>query len=281
MTTTDTHPAHGWRVALVLGVLAAGTLAMAFGLSLLNGGENQTTTKRIDWSVSAASLRADAIEIQGGGRTFLPPADVELEGSAGSLETWDLDATWVQHGRAQRLLMEFASDSRDWWVSAIETYDGTVRREWARFDDLPVIRAPLETPWKGDIDIVSHGLRADVRLRIAALELSVSPQVNDAAPPDGGKPLDEEIDPFAPGGPLAGFGVYRMSPAEAHQRLLALGYRVSWRFPLDQRHYLCLKPPPGKINAEEGSVTGGSGEIILWVIPDSFAGVTLGPDDCR
>jgi hypothetical protein len=270
------RPARGGaaRLALVLVVLIAATLAISAGIATIGGpnGRFQFAVpglKAIDWTTETTTLRADSIRIEANGRVFSPPPGIEVGGDAGTLESWTLETSWHQHGQEQRLYIYFAANASDWWVSEIRTYDGAdaVSGEWAVNPTIPDIGAHLGVPWTGDLDITSEGRDGAVRVRIDGLTVSVTPQISYAAPPGGGRKLPENSDAFAPGGPLADSGILSLTPKAAHERLLALGYRVSWRFLVSNYSHRCLEPPPGVIEAGSGGPVGTSGEIILFVIP--------------
>jgi hypothetical protein len=87
---------------------------------------------------------------------------------------------------------------------------------------------------------------------------------------------------FEPGGPLHCSGILQMSPTEAEQVLLSLGYRLSWRYVTNNGGYWDPRreAPDGVIQAP--IAVGSEGELIIPVVRfgDEGAIPVPFPDDC-
>jgi hypothetical protein len=269
--------ARTMRRAIGLALLLAAVVSLSATIAFLAGAW-PFRTYLVEWSTPVTTLRAEWLAIEANGRTFVPRTGVKVGGDPGTLEYWSIDGRWIEQGEGQRLLLEFAANGTHWWVTAIDTYDGTAHHDWVHFVREPAIGERLGVPWQGSVDLTARSEHGEVRLRIDGLQLTVSPQISYAAPSGGGRALPDDSDPLASGGPLAGTDILQLTPAAAHQQLLALGFRVSWRYSVNQYSYRCLNPPPGTIQEDLASV-GSSGELILFVTPDGSPVPTI-PDGC-
>lgn len=221
---------------------------------------------RIAWSTDRVHFTANDIAIGEGDATFSIPAgtDVALHSDPGGPDYWTLKASWGERGLEQRLYLYFASDGIDWWVSELRTHDGLAPADWITYRG-SFFRTPLGAGFSGDVDLTSPGPPPG-HFVIRGLTLTVSPrpltQVY-AAPPGGG--VAAGSDPFDLGGPLYCSGILLLPPAEAQARLLALGFRVSWRIWGPQpTMFDQTVPPTGTI---ESSSVGSHGDVILFVDP--------------
>jgi hypothetical protein len=258
-----------FRLALLLGLLGAVTIGMsivAFG----GGGKSPPALdagpKLIEWANGVVRLRADGLRIDVGGTELTAPGRVTVGGDPGTLRSWTLETSWQEAGQEQRINVYFAADTNAWWASEIRVYD---HGDWATFAPGPYFRSPLGVPWTGNIDVTGDGASGPVRLRIDGADLSVTPRISYAAPAGGGRPLPVDSNPFAAGGPLHCSGILELSPKEAHQRLLALGYRVSWRAVINDGTYWDQRtePPEGVISKSYDPIVGTDGAIIIAVFP--------------
>ena len=263
-----------FRLALLLGLLAAVTIGMsivAFGGAGRSPMILDSGPKLIEWANGVVTLRADALRIDAAGQQLRAAGNVSVGGDRGTLQSWTLEATWQEAGQEQRLNLYFAADRGQWRVSEIRVYDAApdLPADWATFPAGPYFRSPLGVPWAGDIDVNGQGRAGPVRLRIDGVEMSVTPRQSFAAGPGGGRALPENSQPFAPGGPLHCSGILELTPREAHQRLIALGYRVSWRAVINDGTYWDLRtePPDGVISRSFEPVVGTDGAIIIAVFP--------------
>ncbi len=116
-------------------------------------------------------LDADSVEVDAGGRTFVPPADTMVNGDPGTPNQYTtLELEWDAQGVPMRIYIYFASDGTDWWATEIRTYDGSPGGEWIEMPG-EYFRSPLGTPYTGDLDLSAlqiHGLKLEAFIRPAA-----------------------------------------------------------------------------------------------------------------
>lgn len=272
-TTARTRPTP--LVALVvLGLLALGAIGASIGAGgLFRGGilaDPFDRTTRYDWQTDAVRLVADELRIEAAGRMFVvDPGTLSVTGDPGTATGWTLEAAWQEHGTQQRLYLYFAADEASWWVTEVRVYDGVAQPsvEWASFPPGPYLRTPVGRDWVGDLELIGSGRAGEVRLVLRGAAIRVSPADGFAAPPNGGRPLPVNSDPFEAGGPLHCSGILEMTPDEAHDRLIQLGYRVSWREVTDEEWIPRTEPPDGVILRMFGGPVGTDGQLIIAVVP--------------
>lgn len=110
------------------------------------------------------SFDAGSVEVEAGGRTFVPPASTSVNGDPG---TWNehttLELEWDAEGVPMRIYIYFASDGHDWWATELRTYDLSPDKDWIEMPG-EYFRSPLGVPWQGDLDVQSLHIR-DLKLQ--------------------------------------------------------------------------------------------------------------------
>jgi hypothetical protein len=220
-----------------------------------------TVEDGIRWRTPRVDLAADGFSIEANDLVFTGEgATLDIRSPSRGPESLSLELTWDEHDREQRLHLHFASDRTHWWVDEIHTYDGRQQGEFIRAFG-PFFRTRLGQSFEGDVRSElfrdddgfppASGRRVAGVLTIPAMRLTVTPETIEdiaAIPPGGG--LDPQQNPFWKGEPLHCSGILSLSPGEAHERLLAAGYRVSYRLigstPED---FDPTKPPEGVIES--------------------------------
>jgi len=273
---------RGWTLPL----LVVTTLVLG-GLPVLAQAD-PTPASAIDWQTDVVHLTADSLKIEANDLVFTTVgAPLGYGSDPGGPDSWTLEVEWMEHDVAQWLYFYFGSDGTDWWVDQVRTRDGYPEAEWIYYE-APMLRAPLGQAFHGDVRLEGMGtgrpetgIKVPGVLTITGMTLEVSPRSTQqmyAAPPDGG--IAATVDPFEPGQPLHCSGILQLDPATAHQRLLAAGYRVSYRLihPTKPAGIL-LEPPEGTI--EEASL-GGYGEIVISVDDPALGAMPqpTWPPDC-
>jgi hypothetical protein len=250
---------------LLLAAVFAGSAAVGAFLNQQRGVLDLSYADQITWQTEVVSLKAIDISIQAGAQRFSPVGrQVAVSSDPGKLDFRTLEATWQEHEREMRLWLTFGGDARNWWVDAIQTYDGSTEPKWAGVKG-QFFRSPLNSTWVGNVDLELVPDRGGnpVRLHIERLQLDTTPQAN-VAKPNGQAPQPVKGNPFALGGALHCSGIFQMTPADAHEALLKQGYAVSWRLLTNGYSEVHDTPPDGVI--VDGGLTGTSGEIIMFVV---------------
>jgi hypothetical protein len=96
----------------------------------------------------------------------------------------------------------------------------------------------------------------------------VRPDDHVTQPLGGGIKLAENADPFRPGGALHCSGILQLAPADAQLRLLALGYRLSWRWDYatgTNTGYAEVRDTAPETGWITDTAVGTSGELIVFV----------------
>ena len=123
------------------------------------------------YSTPQVVLDAASIEVDAGGRTFVPSATVEVNSDPGTMNEYTtLELSWDAQGTPMKINIYFASDGTDWWASEIRTYDGSPGGEWIEAQG-EYLRSRLGTAFTGDVDINPlhiHGVTLQAFLRPAA-----------------------------------------------------------------------------------------------------------------
>ena len=285
---------RGHHLARWVGLAAVGALLFALlGGGALGGGgasaPSEPPGNAVHWSTDVVDLRAADLAVVANGLSFSAAVpDVVVHSDPGDATSRTLEVTWHEHGVEQRLSLYLHNDAHTWWADEIRIYDGKAQGKWlsarGRF-----FEAPLGQSWKGSVDIdmtdPEHvgGTPAAVHLRGATISMQRSDLV--AAPAGGGIKLPQNAQPFASGGVLHCSGILQMTPKQAQQALLALGYRVSWRLVTQNGGYWDERkdPPDGVIQDWDPGV-GTSGELIIAVLAPGdqapFMAPATYPEDC-
>jgi hypothetical protein len=219
---------------------------------------------QIQWRTEVVDLRAADLWIEFNGQRFSPQGAQVAVASAPTADMLSLETSWQENGREMRLGFFFGADETSWWVNGIQAWDGRVEADWAATKGM-FFRSPHGRVWTGNVDIpledVGNGAGAGVRVHIEGLQLSIAPNAT-VVQPNGAASKRANDMLFAAGGPLHCSGIFQMTPAEAHQVLLKLGYAVSWRLVTPGFSDVRTTPPEGVI-FDAGSGT--SGEVIMFV----------------
>jgi hypothetical protein len=242
----------------------------------------------VHWQTDVVTLAATRLEIDANGLRFTGGPKASITGDPGNMTSWTLEATWNEQGREQRLNLYFAADASTWWIREISVYDGAANRQadWATFPGGPWARTPLGSPFQGDLDLQGTSATGPVELHLAGLRIAVRPDDHVTRPLGGGITLAENADPFMPGGTLHCSGILQLAPAEAQLRLLALGYRLSWRWDYatgTNTGYAEVRDTAPDAGWITDTAVGTSGELIVFVADPNrpFGGPPRGlPADC-
>jgi hypothetical protein len=226
---------------------------------------------QVAWTTKVVDLRAREFSIVAGGKTFRAATPmVGLNSDPGNANYRTLEAAWTENGVEMRLNLYFGGDATSTWVNEIRIYNGAVNGEWlyakGRF-----FEAPHGATWRGDADITmvdaDHVGGSPAQVHFAGLSLlsRVFDGVNE--PPAGGIVLPAGAEPFAAGGQLHCSGILQMAPRDAERTLLALSYKVSWRYVTQNGGYWdARKEAPDGVIPDFGINVGPSGELIIPVI---------------
>jgi hypothetical protein len=286
---TSMPPTRSILALALLALLTTVALGAAVGAGALLGnrtpGDPALAAKPVQLRTEVVTLAADALTIRANGRLFTPLAGPGLQVSSdpGSETAWTLEVEWREQGVEQRLYLYFAADATSWWINEIRTRDGVNPPEWATFPAGPHARTPRGMAWTGDLQLTGQGRGGDVTLRIAGGAIAVDPRSNITEPIGGGLTLPgEDANPFGESGALRCSGILQLSPSEAEAHLLALGYKLSWRWEYStggNTGYGEVRERAPDRGWIVGTAVGSSGELILFVQdPDRpFQGGEPGP----
>jgi hypothetical protein len=229
----------------------------------------------VRWRTDVVDMAAAGLRIDADGLVFTGVPSPALRSDPGSRTSWTLEAEWLERGREQRLTLYFAADQTSWWISEVRVRDGAARQaDWAQFPRGPYAKTPMGAMFEGDLDLTGSSKTGPVRLRLEDLRIAVRPASQVTEPLSGGIVLREngnpavDGDPFEVGGPLRCSGILQLPPMAAEARLLALGYRLSWRWShstggsSSDSETSARAPAIGWIS---GTAIGSSGELILFV----------------
>jgi hypothetical protein len=229
--------------------------------------------RTFSWQTQMATLSADQLTIEAGGRTFEAPRDVDyVISDPGGASYRTLELAWHDDGIEMRLNLYLAADANDWWVTQVRTYDGRDPGDWIYYLG-PLIRAPLGEAFTGDVDLLGVGFNGVGRLRIAALSLrafepgTIPPRFDScrAVGPIGGgglfgRPVGREPHPD-----LSEFGIAEgMEASDVQQSLESRGICHEFRleFPSINRGQIWCTAPPGRVRE---FAVGSAGDIIVFV----------------
>jgi hypothetical protein len=282
-------------ILAIMVLLAVAVVGASFGVGAFLAARPASTPEpladrsgdTVRWHTDVVDLAASRLTIDANGLEFRPVANAVVSSDPGNLEYWTLEVTWQEQGRQQRLSLYFAADAATWWISEIRVYDGADRQaEWARFPPGPYARTALGATFEGDLDLRGTSASGPVGLRIEGLRIAVRPDDHITAPLGGGIVLPENGDPFGPAGALRCSGILQRSPVEAEARLLAMGYRLSWRWEYatgPNTGYAEVRERAPATGWISGTAVGMSGELVVFVADPARpmgAGPVELPADC-
>lgn len=177
--------------AAAAGLLVVGGIALATRDTGADVGTGSATTGEFHFATPQVQLDAASVEVDAGGRTFVPPADTMVNSDPGTMNEYTtLELEWDAQGVPMRIYIYFASDGTDWWATEIRTYDGSPGGEWIEMPG-EYFRSPLGAAYTGDLDLSAlhiHGLTLEAFRRPAACTSPDKPLalVSDYATIDGG-----------------------------------------------------------------------------------------------
>jgi hypothetical protein len=260
--------------AVLIAALGGGVLGVGGERTSLGSGRNA-----IHWQTDVVVLTARDFWIEANGQRFTAEVpEISVISDPGNAAYRTLEATWFEHGVEMRLNLYFAGDGATSWVREIRVYDGTPDPKWLTWQGT-WFKTPNGVVSVGDLDLSTDG----GAIHVGGLELRSMPFDAVNEPPGGGAPVPAPaFNLFDPGGALYCSGILQLPPAEAERTLLALGYRLSWRFVIDDGGYWDPRreAPDGVIQKPIGFGT--DGELIIPVIRfgDKGAEPVPYPDDC-
>ena len=105
----------------------------------------------LDWHTEEVRLEAAAVSLAIGDKSFTAPGDLAATGESKPASA-TLEGGWFEDEVQQRLVVEVASDGRDWWVRRMRTLDGRKSAGWIEYEGLADrTRTPLGQSWEGDL----------------------------------------------------------------------------------------------------------------------------------
>ena len=259
----------GIAIVLVAVLGAVVVLRTGWGAPIADAGAGP---KAFMWGTQMATLEADRLSVEAGGRTFEAPQAVDyIISDPGSATYRTLELAWRDAGTEMRLNVYFGASSTAWWIEHIRTYDGREPGDWIYYLG-PSFRTPLGEPYSGDVDLFGLGIGGIGRLQIAGMTLSafepgsVPPAFNSCrtvGPGRGslfGPPVAQSVYPD-----LSEFGITEgMAGTDAQTTLVAQGICHEFRveFPSINRGQIWCTAPPGKVREFR---FGSAGQIIVLI----------------
>lgn len=228
--------------------------------------------KAFTWGTQMATLSADRLSIEAGGRMFVAPLDVDYVNSDPGTATYrTLELGWHDAGTEMRLNIYLNANSTSWWIQHIRTYDGRQAGEWIYYLG-PSSGTPLGDGYAGNVDLFGVGTGGVGRLRIDGMSLrafepgTIPPAFDDcrAVGPTRAHPFGPPV-AHEPHPDLSEFGIVEgMEAADVHSSLAKQGICHEFRleFPSINRGQMWCTPPPGQIRE---LAFGSSGQIIAFV----------------
>jgi hypothetical protein len=258
-------------LAIVLFVVLGGVVVSRAGWSASNSGAG-AAPKAFTWGTQLATLAADRLTIEAGGKTFVAPQELDyVTSDPGDASYRTLELGWHDEGTEMRLNIYFAADSTSWGIQHIRTYDGREPGEWIYYLG-PLAGTPLGARYDGNVDLLGLGTHGVGRLRIDGMTLrafepgTIPPAFDDCRAVGRGRAY-----PFGPAvghephPDLSEFGIAEgMEASDVHSTLAAQGICHEFRleFPAINRGQIWCTPPPGNVRE---FAFGSSGEILVFV----------------
>jgi hypothetical protein len=256
----------------VLAIVALGAV------TVLRTGWSPPTTRPggsqqdLSWGTQMATLAADRLTVEVGGRTFVAPRDMDyIHSDPGSSSYRTLELAWHVGGTEMKVSLYLGADTSSWWIQHIRTYDGREPGDWIFYLG-PSFRMPLGESYAGTADLLGIGPGGVGRLRINAMNLSafepgtVPPAFDDCrtVAPRRNNPLGPPVaHPVHPD--VSEFGIATGSDAsEVQSTLVSQGICHEFRleFPSINRGQIWCTAPPGKVRE---FAFGSSGQIIVFI----------------
>jgi len=268
-------------IVVLLSLLAVGVVGASIGVGGFLAAKPQASfpavvadaNDAVHWQTDVVALAATEFRIEANGLTFHGVPGARVDSDPGNFTSWTIEASWQEQGREQRLSLYFAADDTSWWIDEVRTYDGAASGpKWASFAGGPWSRTANGATFSGDLDLTGTSATGPVRLHLGGLRIAVRPDDHITAPLGGGIYLQElpgdAGNPARPGGALYCTGILQLPPRAAEPRLLALGYRLSWRWQYSTggntgySEIRDMAPDTGWIS---DAGVGSSGELIVFV----------------
>jgi hypothetical protein len=156
-------------IALVIAVVIASAMVVAPRITPAVGGRG--TPNPVTIESPFGSMAASDLELVVGDRTFRIPAssakaNVQTLTFRGSSTSGELALAWRDSGDPMTLVVFFAANARNWWVSQIVATDGRPEAAgWVYFAG-PILERPVGSAFVGDVVVASvgstHGERASL-----------------------------------------------------------------------------------------------------------------------
>src|SRR5262249_7763669 len=127
-------------------------------------------TPPLGFATRQVSLQATSIVITANGEDFTPHDGVNVHSDPGDATYETLELSWHEHGVVMPMNIYFASDSRDWWVTEIRTYNGRDPGKWIEYAG-ERLRTPLGRAYAGDVDLAPTDGSSGAHLRMDGLRL--------------------------------------------------------------------------------------------------------------
>jgi hypothetical protein len=122
----------------------------------------------VQWATTRVSLAADDFyfHIPITDKTFYAKtADLVVRSDPGDATSCTLELRWVEHGVQMKLNIYFESDGNAWWSREIRHYTGEAGAGWLYYrKGAPYFKAPLGTPFQGDVDLTDDNDLAKLHL---------------------------------------------------------------------------------------------------------------------
>lgn len=267
--------------AVAMVAVLGAVVVLGYGLRPPGSGAG-SGPRAYDWNTQVASLQADAVSIDVGGRTFRAPANAQVHSDPGDSTYQTLELDWSEQGVEQRLFVYFAADPTDWWVSEIRSYNGAQPGDWIYYD-APQVATPRGMSYVGNLDLSGTGSGMAGELRIDNMRLTafvpgtgvvyqtgcqfVGAAATASDQPAAPRPMNPDLSRY---GIAAG-----MAASLADSRLTAAGVCHDFRYEYTASSYAqewCVAPP-GIVGSW---AYGSAGQVILFV--EASPGETLPPD---
>jgi hypothetical protein len=145
-------------------VTAAAGLLLAAGIAVAQRRTDQPATAApaaaatFHFETPSVVFDAASVEVTVADKSFVPPADVLVEGDPEFDNNTTLELTWHDQGIEQRILMYFTSDGTNWWATEIRTYDGGINGDWIT-EQGEYFKSPLGSAFVGDVDLPNLKIR--------------------------------------------------------------------------------------------------------------------------
>ena len=279
-------------VLAILALLAVGVVGASIGVgAYLNRPQDPlppegprvavSADDAVSWRTDVVAMAAREFAIQADGLSFSGVPGVDVQSDPGDLDRWTLEARWAEHGREQRMNLYFKGDVASWWIDGIQVYDGTAtgagKQDWVAFAGGPWAKTPRGSAFEGDINVRANE-RHGTRRRSPGRRPDRRPAPGQRHRADrrwhhapGARPTTRATRPGRAARCTAR-EILALPPQQAEMRLLAMGYKLSWRWEYVTSRFeggatgyaeaLARAPQTGYIS---DAAVGSDGELIVFV----------------